>query len=59
MTYQQTNATSDGETRRCTSEELTDHGFTVYEHEELQARVPGDGEQDAAADRFLAAAARA
>jgi hypothetical protein len=58
MTYQQTDATSDGETRRCSSEELTDHGFAVYEHKALQARVAGDGEQDAA-DRFLAAAARA
>jgi hypothetical protein len=59
MTYEQTNDTTDGETRRCSSEELTDHGFTVYEPEELQARVPGDREQDADADAFLAAAARA
>jgi hypothetical protein len=54
MTYEQINDTPDGETHRCSSEELTDHGFTVYEHEQLQARVAGDGEQDAAADRFLA-----
>jgi hypothetical protein len=56
MTYEQINDTPDGETHRCSGEELTEHGFTVCEPEELQARMPGDGEQDAIADAYLAAA---
>jgi len=54
MTYEQTNDTAGGETRRCSSDELTDHGFTVYEPEDLNAAVPGDGAQDAVTDAFLA-----
>jgi hypothetical protein len=57
MTYEQASETADGETHRCSSEELTANGFTVYEPEDLQAGVPGDAAQDAVTDAFLADAA--